>query len=72
MTLLAQYIRSTTPQVLDMRLIDIESREIIHHITDDEADDADIALIHAAEIWAANNGHTIGAIDSHILNLNHA
>lgn len=70
MTLLAQYIRSTTPQVLDMRLIDIESREIVHHITDQEAEEADIALIHAAENWAKHNGHTIGAIDSHILHTN--
>jgi hypothetical protein len=70
MTLLAQYIRSVTPQVLDLRLIDIESREILHHITDEEADAANIALIHAGEQWAKAHGHTICTIDSHILNQN--
>lgn len=68
MQLLAQYIRTQTPEVLDLHLLDIETKDIVHHITDQEADEAGMALIHLAEAWSEKHGHHIAAIDSAILN----
>jgi hypothetical protein len=70
MTLLAQYIRTHIPEVLDLQLLNIETKEPLHHITDQEADEAGQALIHLGFAWATQNGHEIGAIDSAILNIN--
>lgn len=67
MKLLARYVRHAGPPVLDLLLLDIETREPVHTILDGEAEQENEALIHLAHQWAAQNGHTVADIDSSIL-----
>jgi phosphotransferase system HPr-like phosphotransfer protein len=68
MQLLARYVRASAPSTLDMHLLDIETQDLIHLVTDAEAEQENEALTTLAHAWAKQNGHTIAAIDPHILN----
>ena len=63
MTLLAQY--TTQPDgTYDLALLDIETLDLHHVIAHAEAVQHDLTHIDLARAYAAEHGHTIGAIDS--------
>jgi hypothetical protein len=68
MILLARYVRAAALATLDLQLIDIETQEPIHLVSDAEAEQENEALTTLAHAWAKQNGHTIAAIDPKILN----
>lgn len=62
MDLIARYTRNG--RTLDLQLVEVETQEVIHVVTDAEAEQENEALVHLGEAWAAQNGHRVVEVDS--------